>query len=44
MLIKILSAVKGIADLHLNRYNVIHNLMENDGKQNTYPAINKSQE
>ena len=44
MLIKIMSAVKGIAYLHLNRYNIIHNLVENDGKENTYPAIDKSQE
>ena len=44
MLIKIMSAVKGIAYLHLNRYNDIHNLIENDGKENTYPSIDKSQE
>ena len=44
MLIKIMSAVKGIAYLHLNRYNIIHNLVESDGKENTYSAIDKSQE
>jgi hypothetical protein len=39
-----MSAVKGIADLHPNRYNVIRNLMEDDGKENTNPAIDESQE